>query len=175
MKKIIIPVFILTFGVVLGLYLVSGQTNKGQEKEESPRISNQAEVREESVDLRAGFAIFTRRTFRVFTAPKYHNLSEDVFIRADNPNIVHVKKRGVTWGDFFKTLPMKLTSDCLTTGTGETFCSTLQEKLKFYLNGEMVNDFLLREIKDDERALISFGSEGEEAIRNQFQRVIDPY
>ena len=57
------------------------------------------------VNKKASFAIFTNGTFRLFTAAMYHNLSEDVFIQADNPNIVHVKKTGITWDVFFKTLP----------------------------------------------------------------------
>jgi hypothetical protein len=35
---------------------------------------------------------------------------------------VHVRKAGVIWSDFFKTLPMELTKDCLITGTKQTFC-----------------------------------------------------
>lgn len=123
------------------------------------------------VNYKAGFAIFTNSTFRLFTAPMYHNLSSSVFITADNPNIVNVKKEGVTWDDFFKTLPFKLTTDCLITGTKETFCTGDNGGLKFYLNGSRVDDLLKRAIQKADRALITFGNEDEEQIQTQLQQV----
>ncbi|MBI4225516.1 hypothetical protein HY612_00200 [Candidatus Roizmanbacteria bacterium] len=125
----------------------------------------------EQIDYKAGFAIFTNGTFRVFTAVMYHNLSEDVYIQADNPNTIHLKKRGITWDYFFKTLPFKLTKDCLTTGTGETFCTTGSDSLKFYLNGVKTDDLLGREIRDSDKALITYGSESKEDIQKQNERL----
>lgn len=126
---------------------------------------------EKSTDFQAGFAIFTNGTFRVFIDSKYHNLSEDVFIQADNPNIVHVKKSGVTWDDFFKTLPMSLNQTCLTTGTKQTFCTSDRESLKFYLNGKRVDNLLSKQINPGDRALISFGSESDEQIMKQLEKI----
>lgn len=124
-----------------------------------------------AVDHKASFAIFTNGTFRVFTAAMYHNLSPDVFIQTDNPNIVHVKKKGVTWYDFFKTLPFKLTKDCLTTGTGETFCTGENGTLKFYLNDIKEDDLLSKIINSRDRALITFGNESEDEVKQQLQKV----
>jgi hypothetical protein len=101
----------------------------------------------------------------------YHNLSKNVFIEASNPNIVHIKKRGVTWDDFFKTLPFKLTRDCLTTGTGETFCTKGENRLKFYLSGVKTNDLLNKEIMKDDKTLITYGSENEDDIQKQIKRL----
>lgn len=127
--------------------------------------------KEENVDYKASFAIFTNGTFRVFTAPMYHNLSEDVFIQADNPNVIRVKKAGTTWDDFFRTLPFKLTKACLTTGTGETFCSGENGQLKFYLNGEKTDNLLEQTIQNGDRALITFGEEDETQIQKQLEQV----
>ena len=85
-------------------------------------------------DFIARFEIYTLGTKRVFTSSMYHNLSDDVFISATNPSQVHVKKAGTTWADFFATLPMKLTKNCLTTGTKQTFCTNNSQKLKFFIN-----------------------------------------
>ena len=101
--------------------------NKGQLHTFLPTQTPKATPIYEKVDYIGAFAIFTNGTFRVFTAAMYHNLSEDVFVQADNPNIVRVKKSGTTWDDFFKTLPFKLTKECLTTGTKETFCKEFSE------------------------------------------------
>lgn len=51
---------------------------------------------------------------------------------------------------------MKLTKQCLTTGDGETYCDGKNGSLKFYLNDIEDEDFLEREIKAGDKALIKF-------------------
>ena len=129
-------------------------------KPQTPQITSQTPTptpfSEEKVNIKATFTIITGNITRNFKAEKYHNLSDDVYITADNPTLIHVKKAGITWDDFFKTLPMKLTKDCLTTGDGETFCDKKDGSLKFYLNDIEDNNLLDKEIKDDDKALIRF-------------------
>jgi len=120
-----------------------------------------------TVDYKARFAIYTNGTKRVFTNSMYHNLSKNVYIEASNPSVVHVKKDGTTWMDFFMTLPFKLDKNCLTTGTKETFCSTPNATLKFYLNGEKNDKLLFTPIKNGDVALISYGTENEAQIKSQ--------
>ena len=117
--------------------------------------------------LAAAFAIFTNGTFRVFTASMYHNQSSNVYIESSNPNLIQVKKGGVTWGDFFNTLPFKLSDTCLTTGTGETFCTNDTRSLKFYINREFTEDALSREIKNGDKLLVSYGVEKPEDTQIQ--------
>jgi len=119
------------------------------------------------VDYKARFAIYTNGTKRIFTAPMYHNLSKDVYIEASDPSVVNVKKEGVTWMDLFLTLPFKLDKNCLTTGTKETFCTTPNATLKFYLNGVKNDNLLMEKIKDGDLALISYGTENEAQIKSQ--------
>ena len=125
--------------------------------EKNPQQTYTIQDQAQPVDKQASFDIFTNGTFRVFTASMYHNLSEDVYIQADNPNLVHVKKAGITWNDFFKTLPFSLTKDCLITGSRETFCSTQTKKLKFTLNGENTPNALDLEIKQNDKLVVSYG------------------
>ena len=169
MKKFtLIGVLILVL-VIIGLAFVflSNQniktsmfdTAKNQTQEEVPQ------------DIKASFAIFTNGTFRIFTASMYHNLSEDVFIESSNPNVVNVKKAGISWGDFFETLPMELSSQCLTTGTGQTFCSNGTQTLKFYINGEFDSDALDREINEGDRLLVSYGNESDSQVTEQLQQI----
>lgn len=116
------------------------------------------------VDITASFIIKTDSIIRSFKAEKYHNKSLDVYITADDPTKVHVKKVGITWDDFFKTLPMQLTKDCLITGDGETFCDRKQGTLKFYISpkGREIliedKDFLDKEINQNDSLLVKFTS-----------------
>lgn len=110
------------------------------------------------VNYMATFEIFTNGLKRDFSSSRYHNLSTDIFIEPQNPQTVHVKKPGLTWNDFFKTLPMKLSNDCLVTGTNQTFCNGDGGILQFFVNGQKVEQFLSKEIKNGDQAKITFGT-----------------
>ncbi len=161
--------------VAIGVYLFS--SNKYDVKLESQSTvtneisNNQIAKDQESLSHEATFAIYTNGTFRIFTSAMYHDLSEDVYITSANPNLVHVKKKDLTWNDFFKTLPFKLTKDCLTTGTGETFCSGKDEELKFYINGNKNPDALEEIVGEGDMLLVSFGNESENQINSQLQNL----
>ncbi|MBI4009511.1 hypothetical protein HY357_04705 [Candidatus Roizmanbacteria bacterium] len=173
MKKsyfVLITIFIILVIFGLSVLLSKGQSKSVSLMKESLDVSPTAQG-DKVVDHKASFAIFTHGTFRIFTAAMYHNLSEDVFIQADNPNIVHVKKAGTTWDDFFKTLPFKLTKSCLTTGTGETFCNGQNGTLRFYLNGVKTDNLLDTEIQNGDKTLISFGNENEDIVQKQLQQI----
>ena len=127
-----------------------------------------------STDKKASFVIFTNGTLRNFSASMYHNLSTDVYILSDNPNIIRIKKDGVTYEYFFKTLPFKLTNNCLTTGTGQLFCTSVDGILKFYLNGNLDANLLDRQIQDGDRVLITFGPIDDPDISLQLQQISYP-
>lgn len=167
--------FIITISataLVLVGYLIFGlRVNTLPASTTQPGKTGVTSMPQEQVDYKAGFAIFTHDTFRVFTAPMYHNLSNDAYIAADNPNIVRVKKAGVTWEDFFKTLPLTLTKDCLITGMKETFCTNGNGILRFYLNGKEDTNALDKQIVNGDGILISFGTESDEQIQKQLQQI----
>ncbi len=136
--------------------------NRPIEKTKTPSIqqsTTSATDTRQGVDIQASFAIFTNGTKRIFTDSKYHNRSPDVYIESENPDVVKVKKTGSTWDDFFKTLPMKLDKQCLTTGTGQVFCSNNNVTLKFYLNGQLDQDALNKVITNGDKLLVSYGTE----------------
>lgn len=163
MKRISIVVIVLT---VAALGLLALKPSKVTETPVFPTPIAQSEA----TDLTASFAIFTNGTSRIFTSSRYHNLSTDVYIESSNPNRVHVKKSGVTWKDFFATLPMKLSQDCLTTGTGQTFCTQGLNTLKFYINGQFDAGALDRVINPGDRLLVSYGDESESEIEKQIDK-----
>ena len=180
MGKAIVVSISLLIVVSLGLFLISNMSKNStsSKAKESSQLQSTSSDQVQSVDKQsfstnkqASFAIFTNGTFRNFTASMYHNLSNDVFIQKNNPNIVHVKKAGITWSDFFKTLPFSLTKDCLTTGTKEKFCSGVQGTLKFYLNGVRNEDSLSQEIEVGDKLLVTYGTESEGIIKQQLNKI----
>ncbi|MEK9176276.1 MAG: hypothetical protein AAB520_02415 [Patescibacteria group bacterium] len=166
MKSTLLITILVLAVVGFFVFSIKGQNTKNSNTFTSPSLPAQ-----EAVDIKATFAIFTNGTFRIFTDTKYHNISPDVFIASLNPNTVNVKKSDITWGDFFATLPMKLEQNCLTTGTGQVFCSNETQTLKFYINGQLDKDALNRIINNGDQLLVSYGDEKAEEIDKQLQQV----
>lgn len=153
MKKFIIVAGIIIVLISAAIFLSRPQVNNTpvlQTATPSPSVM------EEKITITASFKIMTGDITRSFANPKYHNQSEDVFLSTNDSTIVHVTKSGITWADFFNTLPMKLTKDCLTTGDGEKLCDGQGGSLNFYLNGNEDIDLLDKEIKDNDQALITY-------------------
>ncbi len=119
----------------------------------SPSFSPQPTV---FLPFEAEFSIVTNGTVRTFTDSLYHNKSSQVYIVSDKPNSVQVQAPNVTWSDFFATLPMQVTPHCLTTGTGQKFCSNSSSVLKFTLNGIENPQALSSPIRPDDSLLISY-------------------
>ena len=123
----------------------------------------------------ARFAIYTNGTKRIFTDPRYHNRSSDVFIEESDPSQIHVQKANVTWNDFFDSLPspMRVTKDCLTTGTGQVFCTENNMTLFFYLNDKNDPNALEKEIKNNDTLLISYSENSSNERENQVQLLLE--
>lgn len=109
----------------------------------------------ENIDYTASFQIFTNGTKRSFTAAMYHNLSDQAYLTSDDPEIVYVKSK-ITWQEFFDTLPFKVTPDCLTTGTGQKFCTNSISDLNFYLNGQLEPQTLNQYIQKGDVLIIKY-------------------
>lgn len=150
---IFIAIFIIFAG---GAFFLTRQNTK--EVSVPPVPLSTPSPANEGVNITASFTIVTDKITRSFVNPKYHNQSSDVYITSENPSIVYVKKAGITWDDFFKTLPMKLTKECLITGDGETLCDGRRGTLKFYLNGIEDKNLLDKQIQQNDEILIKFTS-----------------
>jgi hypothetical protein len=155
LKKVIIILIVLILGY--GLFIVSeGRLKVNKKVSDLPTPSLTSPEINSATDITASFKIITGSITRSFTNPKYHNRSSDIFIEASDPTVVHAKKVDLTWNNFFNTLPMKLTEDCLTTGDGETYCNGKDGKLEFFINGQLDRNLLSKEIKQDDSVLIKF-------------------
>lgn len=105
----------------------------------------------------AKFIIITNGTERKFSQTMYLHQSPDVYLAKADPTIVHVKKQGVSWADFFATLPFSVTTDCLITGTQQRFCNSTTQQLRFYLNHVETPAVLSQEIRPNDLLLIQYG------------------
>lgn len=155
MRKLILGILILAM-VGVAVYVYEGQDAVDSVVKNPDRITEPNEEVQEESNYSARFEIYTKGTKRIFTDAMYHNLSEDVYIAKDDPSVVYVEKSGVTWGEFFNTLPLSLGEECLVTGTGQRFCDGEGGQLMFYLNNEIVSGVLSREIREGDELVVRF-------------------
>lgn len=160
MKNVFFIFLLLSLGAGVGYLVYNPVLNSTSELNfakptPTPYIVVMKELESEIV---ASFGIITNGTFRTFTASMYHNRNPDVFIESNQPNIVHVKRLGLKWDYFFKTLPFLLDKECLVTGTGQSFCTDEFQKLKFYINGAEDPDALDLPIDHKDKLLVIYGN-----------------
>lgn len=169
MKKITGVLFIV-FGLVLLGIFINGLTSNQKTVSVQP---DQLQITPTLpfASYEAQFAIYTNGTRRIFSESKYHNQSEDIFLEAENPNIIQIKKPNLTWNDLFTTLPMNLSKDCLITGTKQTFCTNETSTLKFYINGIRNDNALNEEINNGDKLLVSYGPESDPNISQQLSEI----
>lgn len=170
------PYLIILVVLLASIYLVLFNTPT----QESEPDQNQLPTQQQFKPFTASFFIITNTTERNFSAPMYHNLSEEVYITQENPQTIYVQKSRITWKDFFSTLPMGLSSSCLITGTGQTFCdgdpissvSAQTNRLSFILNGKNVPQVLEQEIQPNDVLLISYGSLSNKELEEQHADIV---
>jgi hypothetical protein len=169
--------FLIMVTVSLALFWQSRKHPITETTDLSPQsVETPSNIDESSnVDWKATFLIYTNNTRRVFSDAKYHNQSAWVYLESVNPAVVNIRSAGVTWGNFFASLPMELTTNCLITGTGQTFCSNENSSLKFYLNGESINNVLDTKIRNGDKLLVSYGPIEDSNLQNQLTSVPDPH
>ena len=176
MRLIVAVIIFMVIGA--GGYFYFTRTSSLTSQNDAP-IFNPEVVSKEGSESKEGtktaaFAIFTNGTFRIFTDSMYHNRSEDVFIEGSNPNVINIRKQNLTWGDFFNTLPFKLTAECLITGTGQTFCDGKGGSLSFFINQTKDPEALNKVINQGDKLLVSFGDNSDSVIAGQFQKIPNP-
>ena len=155
MQRIILVVVLLAL-LGFGVFYLKENSVYWQSSRQIPNEPRKEMEVSAPIDFTARFEIFTKGTRRIFADSKYHNLSSRVYIQNPDPGVVYIKDAGVTWDEFFKTLPMSLNKDCLITGTGQTFCSNESEKLSFILNNLDTSEALDLKIRPNDYLVVRF-------------------
>lgn len=91
-----------------------------------------------------------------FMSTPYRHLSEDTHLHDFNPFVVHFHKEGVSIGEFFESLGMKLGSQCFDDGKKQ-YCANEEKKLFFYANGKKNNEFEAYVPIDLDKILVYYG------------------
>ncbi len=99
-----------------------------------------------------------------FSSPAFQIKSNWTHFEGRDGTTIHKHATGVTLGYLFETLSIGLDEECFVFPDGKDFCTNEDYTLKFFINGEQVDDIRDYEIQEDDRILIVFGGETPEEI-----------
>jgi len=106
-----------------------------------------------------------------FSATTYQIKSSWIHFEESDGNTIHRHSSGVTLDYLFETLSIAIDEDCYIFTDGRQFCTNEDYSLKYFINGDSVNDINDYVIQDDDRILISYGSETEDQIADQLNEL----
>ena len=106
-----------------------------------------------------------------FSATTYQIKSSWIHFEESDGNTIHRHSSGVTLDYLFGTLGLDIDEDCYIFGDGRQFCTNEDYSLKYFINGDSVNNINDYVIQDDDRILISYGGETNEQITDQLNEV----
>lgn len=113
-----------------------------------------------------------------FTQDKYQSseeneLDEAIHMHDGNGKVVHLHKKGATLEQFFNSLKIKFTKECLNLDTGANYCNGTSKTLKMFVSGQENTDFEKYVPQDLDRILITYGAQTESQIKSQIDGVSD--
>ena len=71
----------------------------------------------------------------------------------------------------FNSMKIALDDKCFVFPDGRQFCTNEDYSLKFYVNGQKVDDIRYYVVQEDDRILISYGNESQEQIDKQLSEL----
>ena len=102
-----------------------------------------------------------------FSGTAFQIKSPWIHFEGGDGTTMHKHATGVTVGYLFDTLPVNVDDDCFEFGDGRSFCTNEDYSLKFFINGESVTGISDYSISEDDKILVSYGSETPDEIESQ--------
>jgi len=106
-----------------------------------------------------------------FTSPTYQIKTSWIHFEDSDGTTIHRHSSGVTLGYLFANLGVDIDSECYKFPDGRQFCSNEDYRLKYYINHQIVKDVNDYVLEEDDRILITYGSETPEQIEEQLKEL----
>jgi hypothetical protein len=126
-----------------------------------------------SQKIYADFAVFINGEQYNFNNSWFVERSPYIYIRAPYYSLLHMDATNVPLKIFFKSINWDISRDCIKLHTDEIYCTNETHTLKFYVNGERIEDISNYAFSDLDKVLISYGDESEEEIEKQMEKISD--
>ena len=102
-----------------------------------------------------------------FSSPAFQIKSSWIHFEGQDGDTIHRHSTGVTLGYLFETLGITVNFECFIFPDGRSFCENDDYSIKFFINHEQVPDIAGYVIDENDRILISYGSESSGEIDAQ--------
>ena len=102
-----------------------------------------------------------------FSTPNYQVKTPWIHFENQDGDTIHRHSTGVELEFLFNSMSIGLDENCFVFPDGRQFCTNEDYSLKFYINQQLVEDIRKYVIQEDDRILISYGNEDQEAIDKQ--------
>ena len=97
-----------------------------------------------------------------FTQPSYQISSPYIHFEGKEGFTIHRHASDIVLDELFNSIGIELNENCFVFPDGKSFCSNSDYSLNYFINNQQVNDIQKYVIKNNDRILISYGSEIQE-------------
>ena len=106
-----------------------------------------------------------------FSLPNYQIKSSWIHFENQDGDTIHRHASGVELEFLFNSLSIGLDENCFTFPDGRAFCTNEDYSLKYFINHKEVNDIRKYVVMEEDRILISYGNEDQDAIEKQLSEL----
>lgn len=180
MKKHIKYFSIFTLGILVGLLVLGLSIRTAVSNTGNDEFHEHANF---AVYLNGGMLDFSDDKYMHFSSCAYGEQShedeiqfspkEKIHLHDNNGGTIHVHKEGLTYSDFFEGISMKLGSDYFVDDKGNRYETNSTNKLKFYKNGQEIEDIGSEEVRNLDQVLITYhqSNRSESALNSELLSV----
>ena len=102
-----------------------------------------------------------------FSTPNYQVKTPWIHFENQDGDTIHRHSTGVELEFLFNSMSVGVDENCFVFPDGRQFCTNEDYSLKFYINQKRVDDIREYIVQEDDRILITYGNEDQEAIEKQ--------
>ena len=102
-----------------------------------------------------------------FSTPNYQVKTSWIHFENSDGDTIHRHSTGVELEYLFNSMNIGVDDKCFIFPDGRQFCTNEDYSLKFYINEKRVDDISEYIVQEDDRILITYGNEDQEAIEKQ--------
>jgi hypothetical protein len=106
-----------------------------------------------------------------FTTPNYQVKTSWIHFENQDGDTIHRHSSGVELEFLFNSMKIAVDENCFVFPDGRQFCNNEDYSLKFYVNGQKVNDIRTYVVQEDDRILITYGNEDQLTIDKQLSEL----
>ena len=123
-----------------------------------------------SAHLHADVKVYINGQAIDFSQKKYQLTTSFIHFEEGIGDVIHTHATGLTIGHMFESLSMDFNNNCIVFEK-QSYCNDNNKKLKFYVNGQLNNEFDNKVIRDLDKYLISYGNENESEKQKQLSSI----